>query len=163
MKMTLERANVYLSTFDRPWDLSIQNTSEEVRLILHMWIGLFYSRSTPRFFHFDSNCLSSLDESDDLKMPSRVVPAMAPCPNVGDTSDTLHLNALDLSKKEGSVSDQDCAVLDLSRRTARAEIAVDPRVNQRQTPVFVVQREASGTQITPESVPQKASTFQVCV
>lgn len=160
VKMTLERANVYLSTFDRPWDFSIQDTSEEVRLILHMWIGLFYSRSTPRFFHFDSNSLNpSLDESDDLKMPSRVVPAMAPCLNVGDTSDTLHLNALDLSKKDGS----DCAVLDLSQRTARAEIVLDPHVNQRQTPGCVVQKEASGTRIMLESleVPQKASTFQV--
>lgn len=166
VKMTLERANVYLSTFDRPWDFSIQDTSEEVRLILHMWIGLFYSRSTPRFFHFDSNCSnSSLEESDDLKMPSRVVPAMAPCLNVGDTSNTLHLNALDLSKKDGSVLDQDCAVLDLSQRPARAEIVVDPQVNQRQTPVCVVQKESSGTRITLESLedPQKASTFQVWV
>lgn len=166
VKMTLERANVYISTFDRPWDLSIQDTSEEVRLILHMWIGLFYSRSTPRFFHFDTNCLNpSLDKSDDLKMPSRVAPATAPCLNVGDTSDTLLSNALDLSKKDGSVLDQDCAVLDLSQRTARAEIVVDPHVNQRQTPVFVVQKEASGTQITLESleVSEKASTFQVRV
>lgn len=157
---------MYLSTSDRPWDFSIQDTSDEVRLILHMWIGLFYSRSTPRFFHFDSDCLNpSLEESDDLKMPSRVVPAMAPCLNVGDASDTLHLNALDLSKKDGSVLDQDCAVLDLSQRTTRAEIVVEPQVNPRETPVFVVQKEASGTRITLESleVPQKASTFQVRV
>ncbi|XP_070763138.1 protein TASOR [Enoplosus armatus] len=39
-----------------PWDSSIQDTNEEVRLIVHMWIGLFYSRSTDRFFHVDSNC-----------------------------------------------------------------------------------------------------------
>uniref|UniRef100_A0A8C6T247 DUF3715 domain-containing protein n=1 Tax=Neogobius melanostomus TaxID=47308 RepID=A0A8C6T247_9GOBI len=36
-----------------PWDYSIQDTTEEVQLIVHMWIGLFYSRSTARFFHLD--------------------------------------------------------------------------------------------------------------
>lgn len=36
-----------------PWNLSIVDSPEEVHLIFHMWIGLFYSRSPSRFFHFD--------------------------------------------------------------------------------------------------------------
>ncbi|XP_018602833.1 uncharacterized protein tasor2 isoform X2 [Scleropages formosus] len=36
-----------------PWDYSIEETFEQIRLILHMWIGLFYSRSTARFFEID--------------------------------------------------------------------------------------------------------------
>lgn len=40
---------------DRPWDSSIEENIEQVHLILHMWIGLFYSKSTTRFFQTDSD------------------------------------------------------------------------------------------------------------
>ncbi|XP_060738073.1 uncharacterized protein tasor2 [Tachysurus vachellii] len=35
------------------WDFSIEDSYEQVHLIFHMWIGLFYSKPTSRFFHFD--------------------------------------------------------------------------------------------------------------
>ncbi|KAG7454644.1 hypothetical protein MATL_G00261920 [Megalops atlanticus] len=38
-----------------PWDFRIEETIDQARLILHMWIGLFYSRSTTRFFQTDPN------------------------------------------------------------------------------------------------------------
>uniref|UniRef100_A0A3B3R064 Transcription activation suppressor family member 2 n=1 Tax=Paramormyrops kingsleyae TaxID=1676925 RepID=A0A3B3R064_9TELE len=38
-----------------PWDSSIEENIEQVHLILHMWIGLFYSKSTTRFFQTDSD------------------------------------------------------------------------------------------------------------
>uniref|UniRef100_A0A3Q4IBE5 Uncharacterized LOC102782485 n=1 Tax=Neolamprologus brichardi TaxID=32507 RepID=A0A3Q4IBE5_NEOBR len=89
-----------------PWDFSIQDTNEEVRLIVHMWIGLFYSRSTPRFFHVESNfAYSCSEENDSLEMTSAVVSGLtifehkdtaASCPSVPDTSDPLLSNALDL-------------------------------------------------------------------
>uniref|UniRef100_A0A3Q2WEL3 Uncharacterized LOC102297806 n=1 Tax=Haplochromis burtoni TaxID=8153 RepID=A0A3Q2WEL3_HAPBU len=89
-----------------PWDFSIQDTNEEVRLIVHMWIGLFYSRSTPRFFHVESNfAYSCSEENDSLGMTSAVVSGLtifehkdtaASCPSVPDTSDPLLSNALDL-------------------------------------------------------------------
>ncbi|MBN3292089.1 F208B protein, partial [Polypterus senegalus] len=37
------------------WDLNIEETYEEIHLILHVWIGLFYSRPTMRFFQADFN------------------------------------------------------------------------------------------------------------
>uniref|UniRef100_A0A3Q3LYG5 Uncharacterized protein n=1 Tax=Labrus bergylta TaxID=56723 RepID=A0A3Q3LYG5_9LABR len=57
-----------------PWDYSVQDSSEELRLIVHMWIGLFYSRSTPRLFHIDSDStLPCSEESDSLEMSSELV------------------------------------------------------------------------------------------
>ncbi|XP_051786870.1 protein TASOR 2 [Erpetoichthys calabaricus] len=35
------------------WDLNIEETHEQIHLILHVWIGLFYSRPTMRFFQAD--------------------------------------------------------------------------------------------------------------
>ncbi|MBN3275991.1 F208B protein, partial [Polyodon spathula] len=37
-----------------PWNFNIEETFEQVHLILHMWIGLFYSKSTLRFFQTDT-------------------------------------------------------------------------------------------------------------
>uniref|UniRef100_A0A3B4VKA3 Uncharacterized LOC111229767 n=1 Tax=Seriola dumerili TaxID=41447 RepID=A0A3B4VKA3_SERDU len=95
-----------------PWDFSTQDTTEEVRLIVHMWIGLFYSRSTARFFHVDSNFAYS-EESDSLEMSSKML-AAAPAhpegpakgnscgtlPSLTDTQDPSISKALDLSKKD---------------------------------------------------------------
>ncbi|XP_030628969.1 uncharacterized protein tasor2 [Chanos chanos] len=37
------------------WDFNIEDTYEDVHLIYHMWIGLFYSKPTSRFFHIDAD------------------------------------------------------------------------------------------------------------
>lgn len=156
-----------IPSFDRPWDFSIQDTSEEVRLIFHMWIGLFYSRSTPRSFHFDSNCLSSnIEERDPLSILTNVGQALtqsfAPSLNVPCSSDALNVNALDLSKKDGFALDLGGDVLDLSQRNAQAKLETEPHTKQRQTSWFGGQEDAGyGTLIAFEStsVPQKVCTF----
>lgn len=38
---------------DSPWNFNIMDSPEELHLIFHMWIGLFYSRSPSRLFHID--------------------------------------------------------------------------------------------------------------
>ncbi|XP_071350802.1 protein TASOR 2 isoform X2 [Trachinotus anak] len=127
-----------------PWDFSIQDTTEEVRLIVHMWIGLFYSRSTARFFHMDTN-FACPEESDSLGMSSEMVPA-APAqrelkansfdafPSVTDTQDPLISNALDLSKKANSILDQGSVILDLSMRNCSAEtFTSDPQGDRKET------------------------------
>ncbi|KAJ8373589.1 hypothetical protein SKAU_G00041690 [Synaphobranchus kaupii] len=38
-----------------PWDFCIEETFQQAYLILHTWIGLFYSKSTTRFFQTDPN------------------------------------------------------------------------------------------------------------
>lgn len=154
--------------FDSPWDFSIQDTSEEVRLIVHMWIGLFYSRSTARFFHVDTNSCS--EESDYLEMSGGMISAQAqselkansfaPCLNVTDTSD----KALDLSKKDNSVLDQGSMILDLSQRNSNAEIVIShPQVNEKETSVSGEQKETGETLKTLKSSVglQTVSTFQV--
>uniref|UniRef100_A0A8C4NZD9 DUF3715 domain-containing protein n=1 Tax=Dicentrarchus labrax TaxID=13489 RepID=A0A8C4NZD9_DICLA len=133
-----------------PWDYTIQDTNEEVRLIVHMWIGLFYSRSTARFFHVDSN---SSEGSDSLEKSHGMMSApaqtefkadpFAPFPNVTDTTDTLISKALDLSKKNYSVLDQGTVILDLSLRNSSAEIVTsDPQVNKKMT--FVSEQKEAG-------------------
>ncbi|XP_016145914.1 uncharacterized protein tasor2 isoform X2 [Sinocyclocheilus grahami] len=37
------------------WNFNIEDTYEDVHLIFHMWIGLFYSKPTSRLFHLE-NC-----------------------------------------------------------------------------------------------------------
>ncbi|MGH0135793.1 UNVERIFIED_CONTAM: hypothetical protein FKN15_035181 [Acipenser sinensis] len=61
-----------------PWNFNIEETFEQVHLILHMWIGLFYSKSTLRFFQTDT--VQSNDESKCVFQisPSKSVTQRAP-------------------------------------------------------------------------------------
>ncbi|XP_062408109.1 protein TASOR-like, partial [Sardina pilchardus] len=49
------RDETVLRALHGPWDFKIKDSDEEIHLIFHMWIGLFYSKSAPRFFHLDSD------------------------------------------------------------------------------------------------------------
>ncbi|XP_031420028.1 uncharacterized protein tasor2 isoform X3 [Clupea harengus] len=53
-----------------PWDFNIGDSPQEVHLIFHMWIGLFYSRSASRFFHIDPKCL--MQDGGFTKLPDEV-------------------------------------------------------------------------------------------
>ncbi|XP_072537564.1 uncharacterized protein tasor2 isoform X2 [Salminus brasiliensis] len=55
------------------WDFNIEDTFEQVHLIFHMWIGLFYSKPTSRFFHFDHNC-PPLERKDPPNVTSNINP-----------------------------------------------------------------------------------------
>ncbi|XP_045894077.1 uncharacterized protein tasor2 isoform X3 [Micropterus dolomieu] len=130
-----------------PWDYSIQDTSEEVQLIVHMWIGLFYSRSTERFFQIDSNSINSCtEESAFLEMSSGIVfkdNSCSPFLSVRDSSDPSISNALDLSKKVKSGLDEECVILDLSQRDSNAKIVTsEPQVDRKQTSVVGELKEA---------------------
>ncbi|XP_068458450.1 protein TASOR 2 isoform X2 [Clinocottus analis] len=149
-----------------PWDFSMQDTSEEVRLIVHMWIGLFYSRSTSRFFHVDSYPHS--EESDSLSSKMVSPPAQselkansfAPFPSITDTSIS---KVLDFSQKEDSKLDQGAGILDLSLKNTNAEIvSPDPQANRKETSASIDQKEASETLNTLESSvgPKEASAIQ---
>ncbi|KAM7396953.1 hypothetical protein PAMP_019956 [Pampus punctatissimus] len=140
-----------------PWDLSIQGITEEVRLIVHMWIGLFYSRSTARLFHNELNFTNSCSkENDSLKMSSETISvsaqselnanssSFAPLPSLIGTSDFSVANALDLSKKDTSCLDQGSEILDLSLRNSSAKIvSSDPQVKRKESSVSRDQKEAS--------------------
>lgn len=159
-------------TFTRPWNFSIQDTHEEARLIFHMWIGLFYSRSTARFFHVDS-CLTSSysEESDSLKMadgmvsgPTGIELKSSSSVHSIETSDPLASEALDLSKKEKAVSESE--VLDLSLRNAYANHdSSKPEVNKKVIFVSSAQTDPfevlNGLKSTEEL--QDASILQVWI
>ncbi|KAL2093530.1 hypothetical protein ACEWY4_010842 [Coilia grayii] len=53
-----------------PWNVNIVDSPEELHLIFHMWIGLFYTKSTSRFFHVDPNLI--LQESGFTKLAEEI-------------------------------------------------------------------------------------------
>ncbi|XP_066499421.1 protein TASOR 2 isoform X2 [Hoplias malabaricus] len=95
------------------WDFSIEDNYEQVHLIFHMWIGLFYSKPTSRFFHFD-NCLQ-LEKNDPPNVSDDMSPVQATSFSfVGSKEDGTcppHpvSDILDLSVKVSDVSDN-CTV-----------------------------------------------------
>eukprot|EP00066_Takifugu_rubripes_P016555 XP_011605821.1 PREDICTED: protein FAM208B isoform X2 [Takifugu rubripes] len=101
-----------------PWDFSVKDTSDDVRLIFHMWIALFYSRSMPRFFDFDSDpCSGSVSPPhSDIKDS-----LLAPDPNVKDTSDDLIPTPVVLAASETSTQDQSFIILDLSQKNSLSD------------------------------------------
>ncbi|XP_067359049.1 protein TASOR 2 isoform X2 [Channa argus] len=154
-----------------PWDFSVQDTSEEVQLIVHMWIGLFYSRSTARFFHIDPNfkypCFKENDSLDVFTgMPSTpahselMATSSAPTPIVTHTSDASITKALDLSKKDNSVLGQGAVILDLSLRNLNGEThSSGPQVKTFQ--VLIGLQEASTFQCYTEMVQSTESIHKV--
>lgn len=150
--MVLHGDNLFCPLFcDSPWDFSVKDTSDDVRLIFHMWIALFYSRSMPRFFDFDSDpCTDSVSPPhSDLKDS-----LLAHDPNVKDTSDDLISTPLVLATSETSTQDQSSIVLDLSQKNS---------ISDKTTSVSkVIPKETCETLNTP--LEQQVTTpFQVCI
>ncbi|XP_056628835.1 uncharacterized protein tasor2 isoform X2 [Triplophysa dalaica] len=91
------------------WNFDIEGTPEEVHLIFHMWIGLFYSKSASRLFHLE-NIAALSKEKDNLDVKDKQdVDLMQTCVssvNVNlnleeDSHKALHLHSgiMDLSVK----------------------------------------------------------------
>ncbi|XP_038164865.1 uncharacterized protein LOC119799149 [Cyprinodon tularosa] len=112
-----------------PWDFFIQDTTEEVRLIFHMWIGLFYSRSTERFFQVDPSFMPPCSEkSGPLKITSgtslgqtRPEPEINSTATLAETPNQGVSEMLDLSKPESSDSVTESEILDLSVKKLEAK------------------------------------------
>ncbi|XP_027006961.2 uncharacterized protein tasor2 isoform X2 [Tachysurus fulvidraco] len=93
------------------WDFSIEDSYEQVHLIFHMWIGLFYSKPTSRFFHFDQIC-PSVDKKILEKASQCAVQTSTSLPDVELTLKVDKLtsvdpvsDALDLSVKVPGTED----------------------------------------------------------
>lgn len=146
-----------LNFFDSPWDFSVKDTSDEVRLIFHMWIALFYSRSMPRFFDFESDpsCLetptvpTSTSPHSDLKDS-----LLAPNRNVKDTSDALISTPLVPAPSETSTREEKSIILDLSQKNSLSDITTS--VSQ------VIPKETCETLNTPVEL-HPTTRFQVCL
>ncbi|XP_015819489.1 protein TASOR 2 isoform X2 [Nothobranchius furzeri] len=121
---------VIIRALHGPCDFSSQDTSEEVRLIFHLWIGLFYSRSTSRFFQIDTSAPQHcFEEIKSLKKSSELVSGWTEhstnssdaFSSVTSTPDPLASEALDLRKKEDTLLEPDSEILDLSLRSSSEE------------------------------------------
>ncbi|XP_026167477.1 uncharacterized protein tasor2 isoform X2 [Mastacembelus armatus] len=147
-----------------PWDFSVEDTNEEVQLIVHMWIGLFYSRSTARFFHVDSNFIYPCSEesgcsemSSGMKAPVHSelkANSYAPFSSVTHTSDsnTSISPVLDLRKKDHSFVDHGPVVLDLSLRNSNSVLVTsNQQFNRKETSVSSEEKEVSDTSKTLKS------------
>lgn len=127
--MPLFRVNFNSLTFflsslcDSPWNFSVKDPSDEVRLTFHLWVALFYSRPTPRFFDLDSepSCLEtgslSTPPLQDLKNSS-----FAPELNVKERTDALISTLFDRTTNETPIWDQS-VVLDLSKKNSHSDVA----------------------------------------
>ncbi|XP_041746760.2 uncharacterized protein LOC121577074 isoform X2 [Coregonus clupeaformis] len=120
-----------------PWDFNIEDTNEQVQLIIHMWIGLFYSRSTARFFQADPSlpCLeekystevdhgmvqTQVPSETKTSSPAYIAPSRIPEPEVLDLSNA--------GEKEAQPLSLEPEVLDLSMKTASAvlDVTVDTK------------------------------------
>ncbi|XP_077373836.1 uncharacterized protein tasor2 isoform X2 [Festucalex cinctus] len=123
-----------------PWDFSFGDTSEDMQLIVHMWIGFFYSRSTPRLIDLgpDQNANPHSDEgsSSEADVPARAQAELKvdrfdlPL-GVEDTSELSVPNTLDFSGP--SSLDRESDILDLSLGNCKRFelLPSDAQVNRR--------------------------------
>ncbi|KAI7797992.1 putative protein FAM208B [Triplophysa rosa] len=91
------------------WNFDIEGTPEEVHLIFHMWIGLFYSKSASRLFHLENSAALSkekdnVDGKDKQDVDLMQTPVSSLNVNLNleeDSPKALHLHSgiLDLSVK----------------------------------------------------------------
>ena len=65
-------------TSNRSWNSAGKDGGEEAQLLIHMWIGLFYSRSTPRFIHSSPLDLEDCLEKTDVNVPLPTIPETTP-------------------------------------------------------------------------------------
>lgn len=159
LSMALHGDNLFYPQFfiDSPWDFSVKDTTDEVRLIFHMWIALFYSRSMPRFFDFESDPYSletpiapiSTSPQSDLK--DSLLP---PDPNVNDTSDALISTPSGPVPSETSTREEKSIILHLSQKNSLSDITTS--VSQ------VIPKETCETPNTPVELHPTAQ-FQVCL
>ncbi|CAL8261380.1 unnamed protein product [Merluccius merluccius] len=90
------------------WNFAVKDNGEEARLIIHMWIGLFYSCPTPRFIHsIPLDLEDSLEMSDGMVLPSVRKTATV---SIGDSE----AQDLEPIQEDGIVLNQVSDVLDLS-------------------------------------------------
>lgn len=114
-----------------------------------MWIGLFYSRSTARFFHTDPS-LPCMEDNDGAELANGMIPAMALSEIKTSSSDLApskipESEVLDHSnggKKDAHLSNQRPEVLDLSMKKSSIDLTSDRKRSRKETPVS---HEESGT------------------
>ncbi|XP_016107841.1 LOW QUALITY PROTEIN: uncharacterized protein [Sinocyclocheilus grahami] len=87
------------------WNFDIEDTYEDVHLIFHMWIGLFYSKPTSRLFHLENS--TALPKEKEVEIVNLDINAI---------QNAVSLLSVDLSQKADSAKPVHVSseVLDLS-------------------------------------------------
>ncbi|KAM9570508.1 uncharacterized protein ACWYII_043414 isoform 3-T4 [Salvelinus alpinus] len=156
-----------------PWDFDIKDTKEQVQLIIHMWIGLFYSRSTARFCQADST-LTCLEKKDSTEVGHGTVPAQVPPETKTSSPAYIALSripepeVLDLSsmgKKEAQPLSLEAEVLDLSMKTTSTVlVSLDTESKQiidcKNQPLY---RKATGLHKETISCPKRSTGVELKV
>uniref|UniRef100_A0A3B5QP31 Protein TASOR-like n=1 Tax=Xiphophorus maculatus TaxID=8083 RepID=A0A3B5QP31_XIPMA len=163
---------VIIRALHGPWDFSMQDTAEEVRLIFHMWIGLFYSRSTSRFFQVDPTLMQQCSEesgsvdvaSGTLSDRTRREPEICSAVDLSGLTETPDLDAsklLDLSKKDNAVLEPESGILDLSVKNFDVKwVSVEQQLNKKVTLVSNKPLKALSA-LNPAPGLQEKEAFQV--
>ncbi|KAK7136215.1 hypothetical protein R3I94_014762 [Phoxinus phoxinus] len=137
------------------WNFNIEDTYEDVHLIFHMWIGLFYSKHTSRLFHLEnSTALPKGKDVEKVHLDINAIQNAVSLLNVELTSKEdstpAHLSSeiLDLSVKNGEpiqASLNFCLLSNQSRKkdTASHPGEMSPTCKHETTPSH------SGTSLSP--------------
>ncbi|MEQ2224317.1 hypothetical protein ILYODFUR_006230 [Ilyodon furcidens] len=160
---------VVIRALHGPWNFTLQDTIEEVRLIFHMWIGLFYSRSTARFFQVDPTFMPlRLEESGSVEMASGILPGPTR-PEIAsalalssqtETPDLVVSKTLDLRKKVNTVSVPESGILDLSVKSFNAKpVPSEQQLNKKATSVSSEPLKTRSA-LKPAADLQEKETFQ---
>ncbi|MEQ2303478.1 hypothetical protein AMECASPLE_017393 [Ameca splendens] len=158
---------VVIRALHGPWNFTLQDTIEEVRLIFHMWIGLFYSRSTARFFQVDPTFMPlRLEESGSVEMASGILPwpeiaSAVALSSQTETPDPVVSKTLDLRKKVNTVSVPESGILDLSVKSFNAKpVPSEQQLNKKATYVSSEPLKTRSA-LKPAADLQEKETFQL--
>ncbi|XP_052460754.1 uncharacterized protein LOC128018918 isoform X2 [Carassius gibelio] len=131
------------------WNFSIEDTYEDVHLIFHMWIGLFYSKTSSRLFHLEnSTALSKEKEAEIVHLDINAIQNAVSLLNVdltqkADSSKPVHVSSevLDLSVK----NEEPVNLRSVSNRCKSIDTASQPGEMSSQKHEMAPRRSPSGT------------------
>ncbi|XP_009302060.1 uncharacterized protein tasor2 isoform X1 [Danio rerio] len=138
------------------WNFNIEDTFEDVHLIFHMWIGLFYSKSTSRLFHLEnSTILPKGKDIEKVHLDKNAIQSAVSLLNVElntkeGSPKPAHLSSgvLDLSVKNGEPVTP-CSISDQSRTKDTASEPVGISSKKHETPT---KHSSAGTSGSPSQV-----------
>ncbi|CAL8360000.1 unnamed protein product [Lota lota] len=110
------------------WNSAVKDNGEEAQLLIHIWIGLFYSRSTPRFIHSSPLDLEDCLERSDGNVSLPTVPEAAPV--AVWNSDTQYLEPI---QEDRLFLNQGAEILDLSIKKQDLNDRSDISVSRHET------------------------------
>ncbi|XP_042617709.1 uncharacterized protein LOC109102327 isoform X2 [Cyprinus carpio] len=134
------------------WSFNIEDTYEDVHLIFHMWIGLFYSKTSSRLFHLENSAaLSKEKEVEIVHLDINAIQNAVSLLNVdlsqkADSSKPVHVPSeiLDLSVK----NDEPVNLRSVSNQCKSIDTASQPGEMSSPKHEMAPRRSPSGTSLS---------------